>query len=110
MRIEVCFSVERGDSEVELLVRADYTVPVKARTYGPPELCSPAEGGDVEIVEIVLDAKGNAKWDGELTESEREDAEEKLAEQANEELQSRYEDAADAAADAAEAREDYFDC
>jgi len=106
---EVSFSVEREDREVSLTIHGNVTPHRRATRTDP------AEGGDVEIVEILAPVDGTwsklcpPKWDGELTEQEHADAEEKLQETAQEEWAARYEDAGDAEADAAEAREDMMD-
>jgi hypothetical protein len=44
--------VEGDLVETELQIEFEATSYVAAKTYGPPELCYPAEGGDIEIVEI----------------------------------------------------------
>lgn len=41
-------------SDVELTVNFFASRPVPARTYGPPEDCYPAEGGEVELDTIYL--------------------------------------------------------
>jgi hypothetical protein len=67
--------VERGEDELELEVSGTVSAYVPAVTHRLPENCSPAEGGEVEITSIKLN---NETWDGELTDDEREKAEEKL--------------------------------
>ena len=106
--IEVSFSVERGEEEVCLLVRGTASPVVPGRTFGPPERCYPDEGGDVEIVEIVLDAPGNAAWTGTLTREEEKRASEKLFEEAEEVWEQLRCDAAEARAEerAEDARDD----
>jgi hypothetical protein len=48
-------TIERGDDEIDIEI--EYTVSrfYPAKTYGPPEHCSPAEGGDVETIDAFLD-------------------------------------------------------
>lgn len=69
--------------ELELRVTGEVSPYRRARTYGPPEMCSPAEGGEVEIVAVTLNGK---PWAGELTESEAELAEERIFEKAAEQF------------------------
>jgi hypothetical protein len=43
--------------ETDIRVDFDYDRAIPARTYGPPEMCHPAEGGDVSIcgfTEMIL--------------------------------------------------------
>ena len=42
-------------ADVDLTVNFFATKPVPARTYGPPEDCYPAEGGEIELDTIYLD-------------------------------------------------------
>lgn len=81
----ITFEVERGEDETYKVLSLEITGHVSpyvpAKTWGPPENCYPAEGGEVEIESILLDGK---VWDGELTDAERESAEEQLSEYAME--------------------------
>lgn len=79
MVYEVEFGVERGEEEVILTIRGNVSPYVPAKTWGPPENCYPAEGGEAEIEVVLLNGK---PWDGELTDEERERAEEALQEKA----------------------------
>lgn len=47
----ILYTVCRGDDEFPLEVDYDITPFFPAKTSGPPELCYPAEGGEVERVE-----------------------------------------------------------
>jgi len=51
------YTIERGDDEIDIDV--EYTVGrfYPAQTYGPPEHCSPAEGGDVETLDAFRDGE-----------------------------------------------------
>lgn len=40
--------------DAEFEVTFSVSTPVAARTYGPPENCHPAEGGDIDIEEVKL--------------------------------------------------------
>jgi len=81
MSYTIDFEVERGDDEdyhvVKLSITGSVSKYIPAKTWGPPENCYPAEGGEVEIESILHNGK---VWDGELTEDERESAEEQLRE------------------------------
>jgi|SRR5579885_2212356 len=79
---EVDYEVERGEEVIHLRVRGTVSPYVPAKTWGPPENCYPAEGGEVEIEVILEGEKGDNEWKGELTDSEREAVEEMLTEQA----------------------------
>jgi hypothetical protein len=46
------------DDETEIEVEFEITPYVPQRTYGPAELCYPAEGGDVEIITARLKTNG----------------------------------------------------
>lgn len=79
MSYEIEFSVERDGEEVILTVHGSVSQYVPAKTWGPPENCYPAEGGEAEIEEILLNGK---PWSGELTDKERSEAEAALQEKA----------------------------
>lgn len=91
--VETTICVERKGYEVELTVTGTVTPYRRARTSGPPENCSPAEGGDVEIESVVYEGfyrdgglrgtRGRV-WDTDrLTPDERAMAEEGLFEAAD---------------------------
>ena len=75
--INLC--IERDEEELELEITGTVSSYVRAVVHLAPERCSPAEGGEVEITKITLD---NESWEGELTDSEHERAEDKLFEAA----------------------------
>lgn len=77
MKHTIKFYVERDDDELGLVIIATISPYIPAVIHLPPERCSPAEGGEVEIQSITLN--GNT-WDGELTEAEQAKAEEELFE------------------------------
>ena len=52
MELSAKFFVNGCDDE--LLVTFDYKPYVAAKTYGLPEDCCPAEGGEAEITSVVL--------------------------------------------------------
>jgi hypothetical protein len=79
MTYEAEFGIERGGDVIVLTIRGNVSRYIPAKTWGPPENCYPAEGGEAEIEEILLNGK---PWDGELTDKEREGAEEALQEKA----------------------------
>lgn len=68
-------TVTRGDDEIEIEI--EYTVArfYPAQTYGPPEDCSPAEGGEVEELSAFHDGKPF-----ELTDAEAERIEQRIYE------------------------------
>ena len=100
---EATISVERGEQDIDLVVRGTCDPIIPARTSGPPENCSPQEGGDVEVTGIFLDVgNGKTPFAGELTDDELEHAKERLFEVANEVWADEYECQADAYADAHE--------
>jgi hypothetical protein len=86
---EVTLTVERGEREIELTVVGEVTPLRRGRYCGPPEKCYPDEGGQVEICEVL---HGGKSWDGDLDESERRQAEEKL-QQAFDDAMADYADA-----------------
>ena len=102
IEVEVEWSV--GEDEVNVTVRGTVSPVIRGCYHGPPERCYPDEGGEVEIVEVVLE--DGSKWAGELTTHETDRLEEMLREAADKEMESRY---ADAASDAAEARAEMAD-
>lgn len=75
MKVTTEITVERDGAELELEVTGEVSAYVPARTWGPPESCYPAEGGEVEILSLTCDGK---PWNGELTASEQDDAEQRL--------------------------------
>ena len=78
---------EDGEEEIEVSLVGHYTPGSPGRTYGPPEDCYPAEPEDVELEVALVDGKPF-----ELTEHEEELALEELAVQAQEEMESDYDD------------------
>ena len=62
------YHLERGDDEIELTIEYSVAPYYPAQTYGPPENCHPAEGGEIEDM-TVTDANGEPI---ELTDQERE--------------------------------------
>lgn len=76
---EVVVDGEVDYEEIELEIEGVATPYVPARLSGHPDNWCPAEGGEVEIEHILLDGK---PWDGELTDSERQYAEEEILEAA----------------------------
>ncbi|MEJ0093306.1 MAG: hypothetical protein WDN46_07690 [Methylocella sp.] len=48
---------ERDDGETEITVEYSISDYLPAQTYGPPESCCPAEGGEVEIVKAWTTAE-----------------------------------------------------
>lgn len=81
----ITMTIERGDEDDwrELTVEVSGTVIpyLPARTYGPPELCPPAEGGEVEDIEVRC-----ATEDVELTDDELARAIEALEELAEDDI------------------------
>jgi len=75
-QFEVPFYIERDSDEIELLVRGNVSAYRRAITNRLPENCSPDEGGEPEIVEVVTNT--GSPWDGELSDTETKDAEDKL--------------------------------
>lgn len=51
----LAYTLTRGEDEIDIDV--EYTVSrfYPAQLYGPPEHCSPAEGGDVETLDAFFD-------------------------------------------------------
>ena len=49
--IEVTVTITDSQDRRARLV-AEYTPEIPARTWGPPEQCYPAEGGDTEVIEV----------------------------------------------------------
>ena len=74
--VTVTIEVERGEDTIELEVEATGYYE-DAVLGGPPERCSPAEG---EIEEFIVRTTDGKVWSGELTERERERAEEMIFE------------------------------
>jgi hypothetical protein len=81
---ETTMGVERDDTEIDLVVRGTVSKFTPARLYGPSEDCYPAEGGEVEITEVLCNS---VPWTGTLTPGEITTAEDRLVEEST---QSRY--------------------
>ncbi len=96
-KVEVPLSVTRGEDDFDLVVTCGVGPRVPARTSGPPEHWSPAEGGEAEVLAIVYDGgpQDGQPWLGELTEMEERDVGSRA-----------YEIALEEAADEADARGD----
>jgi len=76
---EVMIDGEVDLEEIDLEIEGVATPYSPARLSGHPDTWCPAEGGEVEIEYVLLNGK---PWDGELTDSERQYAEEELREAA----------------------------
>lgn len=65
------YTLTRGEDDFEL--ELDYSVSpyVAARTYGPPEDCSPAEGGEIEELDITHNGDPFTVTDKEMQAIER---------------------------------------
>ncbi|CAA2140505.1 hypothetical protein [Hyphomicrobium sp. ghe19] len=50
-------TIERGDEQIELEVNYSLTPYYPARTYGAPEDCYPAEGGEVDELTAYLEGE-----------------------------------------------------
>jgi hypothetical protein len=78
----ISIEMANGDDH-DLRIRGNVSPFIPARIHGPPENCSPAEGGEVEIVE-VWDETRHEKFDADdLTEDDLERAEDALRAQAD---------------------------
>lgn len=51
------FTIERGDEQIDLEIDYDVAPYYPAQTYGPPENCYPAEGGEIEELTATLDGE-----------------------------------------------------
>lgn len=56
MCIAIC-TIERGEDQIDIDVEYSLTRFYPAKTYGPPEDCYPAEGGEIEELTAYLDGK-----------------------------------------------------
>lgn len=54
---EITYTLTRGDDEFDLTIEYSVARYYPAQTYGPPEHCSPAEGGEIEEFEATLDGE-----------------------------------------------------
>jgi hypothetical protein len=104
MEIEATIWVERGDDELEIKLTADASPRVRGRYHGPPELCYPDEGGEIEDVIATLNGQPF-----ELTKAEADKALEALGEAGREAEAAAYESWEEAKADAWEARQECLD-
>lgn len=50
------YTLTRGDEEIEVEVEYSVARYYPAQTYGPPEHCSPAEGGEIEELAAFTDS------------------------------------------------------
>ena len=103
MTTTIEFPVERDDGEIVLTINGTVEPFVPAMMRGNPDGWEPPSGGSIEIEEILL---GEEEWTGELTEKERDAAEQALIDAYGEEEQGKYEAAAESRADAREERWD----
>jgi len=53
----ITFEINRADQTLELVIEYTMSAYVAAQTYGPPEHCSPTEGGEIEMLEATLDGE-----------------------------------------------------
>ena len=53
MNVETEILVERGNDEIAVQISGTVEPYVPAKTYRPPEFCSPEEGGEVEFTATV---------------------------------------------------------
>lgn len=58
MTHETSYTLTRGEDEIELTIEYSVARYYAAQTYGPPEHCSPAEGGEIEELSVT-DEDGN---------------------------------------------------
>jgi hypothetical protein len=70
MHATVC-TIERGEDQIDIDVEYSLTRFYPARTYGPPEDCYPAEGGEIEELTAYLDGKVFALTPAETQDVER---------------------------------------
>lgn len=54
---EITYHLARGDDELELTIEYSVARAYAAQTYGPPEHCSPAEGGEIEEMHVTHDGE-----------------------------------------------------
>lgn len=46
------WTVTRGEEDIDICVDYEMTPIIPAQTYGPPENCYPAEGGEITITSV----------------------------------------------------------
>lgn len=89
MTYQITLYVERNDQELELHITGSVSAYVPAKTHLAPEDCYDASGGEVEIYSVKLN---DQSWDGELTESEIDQAEQMLFDAYKDSLEDDYDD------------------
>jgi hypothetical protein len=75
--VSIEYWVDRDDQEIELTIKASVSPYVPAKFSGHPDTWAPAEGGEVEITDVLLN---DEPWDGDLTRKEIERIEELVLE------------------------------
>lgn len=65
------YELERGDEFFDLEIEFTTSRYYPAVTYGPPENCSPAEGGEVEAMQAYCDGKKFEMTEDEWSEVEQ---------------------------------------
>lgn len=65
MIYEIAYTLTRGEEDIDLTIEYSMSAYFPAQTYGPPEHCSPAEGGEIDEMTILRDG-----WPFTLTEEE----------------------------------------
>lgn len=77
--VKITFYVERDEDDYELIVKGSAEPYVPPNFRGHPDNWSPAEGGDADVDEILIEVDGVLKrWTGVLTPEEEEEAREEL--------------------------------
>lgn len=51
----ISYTLTRADEDIDIEVEYEVARYYPAKTYGPPEHCSPAEGGEIEELAAYLD-------------------------------------------------------
>lgn len=57
MSHEITYHLTRDGEEIELTIEYAVAAYCPAQTYGPPEDCSPAEGGEIEEMTVRRDGR-----------------------------------------------------
>lgn len=63
---EITYTLTRSEEDIDLTIEYSVAPYYPAQTYGPPEHCSPAEGGEIESTAVMRDG-----WPFTLTEEEQ---------------------------------------